>query len=208
MDPLRKRRTPLPSVIKYLPVKYISENNLNKFTAYFVGDTIEIYNPEQIHELQNCGCFGDLPYRHRKNESHYLIQEATLSQPQPVLEPVIKLDVKKFELTPSTSASTVDLQQTNETMELDSEEKEVEETVKDINPVLTLLPEEAFYLHFSLKCLTVKDIKSNLLSTEELFIKLEALNSQFLTRFIAYHYLRSKNWVVRSGIKFGSDFRK
>lgn len=68
---------------------------------------------------------------------------------------------------------------------------------------LILRPEEAFFLNYSLKCLTVEGF-----STEDLYCKLRNDNENFLIRFVAYQYFRAKNWVVRTGVNFGCDFCK
>lgn len=203
MSSLRKFKTPLPPVVRHLPVKTINEANLNKFTGHFVGATIEVHNSEQIQELQTCGCFGDLPFRHRQKESHYLMRGELLKKITSKETHDNDVKVKRIELIQHGDEDVI-LQQ--EEAGSSREDAVVEDTPE--RPVLTLIPEEAFFLHFTLKCLTIRDSKLQPLTTTELFNKLIELNPQFLTRFVAYHYLRSKNWVVRSGIKFGSDFRK
>lgn len=73
---------------------------------------------------------------------------------------------------------------------------------------LVLFMEEAFFLHFTLKCLTIFDLNGQLLSTNVLFQKFIAINPNFVRNFVVYQYFRAKNWVVKSGLKFGGDFCK
>lgn len=78
-----------------------------------------------------------------------------------------------------------------------------------IEETLALFPEEAFFLHFSLKCLKVLNFdQTHEFTTDELLERFCNLNPKFIERYTAYHFYRSKNWVVRSGLKFGGDFRK
>lgn len=71
---------------------------------------------------------------------------------------------------------------------------------------LLLFPEEAFFLSYFLKCLKIR--KNDLILTDEQcleeFIK---IHPGFVSSFVAYTHLRSLNWVIKSGIKFGGDFR-
>lgn len=73
---------------------------------------------------------------------------------------------------------------------------------------LVLMPEEAFFLHQSLRCLQVYDLDNNILDTHGLCAKLVGMKPRFIELYVAYLYLRSKNWVVKCGLKFGGDFRK
>lgn len=70
---------------------------------------------------------------------------------------------------------------------------------------LVLFPEEAFFLHqyFNLQ---VQDLQCQLMSSERLWSSLCDLKETFVECYIAYLYLKSKNWVIKPGIKFGSDY--
>lgn len=76
------------------------------------------------------------------------------------------------------------------------------------NETLILLPVEAFFLHHSLRCLQIFDLDENILNTIELCETFRKLAPRFIEKYVAYLYLRSKNWVVKCGLKFGGDFRK
>lgn len=78
-----------------------------------------------------------------------------------------------------------------------------------IEDTLALFPEEAFFLHFSLRCLNILNFdQTHEFTIEEAVEKFSHMNPKFIERYVVYHYYRSKNWVVRSGLKFGGDFRK
>ncbi|TPX67650.1 hypothetical protein SpCBS45565_g03610 [Spizellomyces sp. 'palustris'] len=91
-----------------------------------------------------------------------------------------------------------------------------------------LTPEEAFFLAYGLGILAVRESEEgDILEPCELWSKLRShpnaltfasqlmgpeimttskLSSEFGVRYAAYHYYRSQGWVVKSGIKFGTDF--
>ncbi|XP_063702435.1 tRNA-splicing endonuclease subunit Sen2 [Culicoides brevitarsis] len=71
---------------------------------------------------------------------------------------------------------------------------------------LKLFPEEAFFLHFSLKVLRIFDENDREMTSEEILMKFIEAKRNFVTNFVAYQYCRAKNWVVKDGTNFGSDF--
>lgn len=120
------------------------------------------------------------------------------------------------------SASGLNVDVNNESMEIDVKVKvtksAITESVPELNLVedpfpiedaLALLPEEAFFLHFSLRCLKIMNFdQTHEFTTDELLAKFCHTDSKFIQKFIVYHFYRSKNWIVKSGLKFGGDFRK
>lgn len=98
-------------------------------------------------------------------------------------------------------------------METDAKKPELElNLVVDPFPIeesLALSPEEAFFLHYSLRCLRVIDFnQTHELTTEEMLETFCNSDSKFIERYVVFHYYRSKNWIVKSGIKFGGEFCK
>lgn len=62
---------------------------------------------------------------------------------------------------------------------------------------------------FGLNVLKVNDAHGNQLSLEEFWAECrERVGESFMNRYAAYHYYRSKGWIVRSGINFGVDYCK
>lgn len=79
----------------------------------------------------------------------------------------------------------------------------------DLKPErLLLFPEEAFFLSYSLKCLEILRPDGSQMSDEECLTEFSKIHPQIIASFVAYLYLRTKNWVLKSGIKFGGDFCK
>ncbi|GAB5369522.1 hypothetical protein AAMO2058_001411900 [Amorphochlora amoebiformis] len=78
---------------------------------------------------------------------------------------------------------------------------------------LILLHEEAYFLSFYVKCLSIctpsedgKKILEKQLAKEECFNVFSHFNPRFPERYATYHYYRSRGWIIRSGLKFGADF--
>ncbi|XP_060766775.1 tRNA-splicing endonuclease subunit Sen2 [Neoarius graeffei] len=69
---------------------------------------------------------------------------------------------------------------------------------------LQLSYEEAFFLVYALGCLSVfRDGEA--LSILQLWRLFRSLQPNFEITYAAYHYFRSKGWVPKSGIKYGTD---
>lgn len=71
---------------------------------------------------------------------------------------------------------------------------------------LVLFPEEALFLHQHVNCLEIRDLEDKPIHTERLWKIFCNLKESFVECYIAYLYLKSKNWVIKSGIKFGGDY--
>ena len=68
-----------------------------------------------------------------------------------------------------------------------------------------LCMEEAFYPCHSLKCLDVVEDKCSK-TDDQLWQCMESRRALFPYLYKAYSHLRMKNWVVKSGVKYGVDF--
>ncbi|KAI7823984.1 tRNA intron endonuclease [Kickxella alabastrina] len=106
----------------------------------------------------------------------------------------------------------------------ETEEKEasrsLEEVVEEDDQIDTLVgPEEASEMEptqlspyeclflCDAGCLVPRDSATNaILCANDLWKLFDSLEADFEIKYAAYYYYRSKGWVVRSGIKFGSDF--
>ncbi|XP_076084588.1 tRNA-splicing endonuclease subunit Sen2-like isoform X2 [Mytilus galloprovincialis] len=66
--------------------------------------------------------------------------------------------------------------------------------------------EEAFFLSYGLGCLVVKDDNERTPDLTEMWETFSSKQQTFIPNYIAYHYYRSKGWVPKTGLKFGSDF--
>lgn len=70
---------------------------------------------------------------------------------------------------------------------------------------LQLSYEEAFFLVYALGCLSIY-YNEEPLSVAQLWTMFRSLQPNFCFSYTAYHYYRSKGWVPKSGVKYGTDF--
>lgn len=66
--------------------------------------------------------------------------------------------------------------------------------------------EEAFYLFYVLKCIKIVGENKSERNVEELWMYMSFRRENFHYLFKAYSHLRMKNWVVKSGSRYGVDF--
>lgn len=69
---------------------------------------------------------------------------------------------------------------------------------------LQLSLEEAFFLAYALGCLSIYYEKEPL-TIVKLWQAFTAVQPAFRTTYMAYHYFRSKGWVPKVGLKYGTD---
>ncbi|XP_015191246.1 PREDICTED: tRNA-splicing endonuclease subunit Sen2 [Polistes dominula] len=66
--------------------------------------------------------------------------------------------------------------------------------------------EETFFLMFALDCLQVIHFDGSLMDIHSAWLYFCEEDKNFIQKYVAYHYFRSKGWVVKSGLKYGGDF--
>ncbi|XP_059052587.1 tRNA-splicing endonuclease subunit Sen2 isoform X2 [Achroia grisella] len=71
-----------------------------------------------------------------------------------------------------------------------------------VHEKLMLTLQEAFFLIYGLGCLQVI-YSDKLLNVEQSLELFTQTDKYFVTKYVVYHYFRSKGYVVKSGIKFG-----
>ncbi|XP_029006784.1 tRNA-splicing endonuclease subunit Sen2 isoform X2 [Betta splendens] len=84
--------------------------------------------------------------------------------------------------------------------------REVRPAPYSLSEYLQLSLEEAFFLVYSLGCLSVF-LHQEPLSLVELWGKFCSLRPDFISSYAAYHHFRSRGWVPKGGgaVKYGSD---
>ncbi|CAG9797102.1 unnamed protein product [Chironomus riparius] len=163
-----------------------------KLIATFTGLDVEIFDPKSIKILGQCGNYGNnaLNYRHRQLFDEEKIPIVSQNDYQR------KLRWKKKYLDDKSSP-------------IEKLIKVEEVTVQDPFPISqshVLIIEEAMFLQKELNCLEIMDIGGNLMTTEDLWNEFCDLKHNFVECYVGYLYLKSKNWVIKSGIKFGGHF--
>ena len=92
----------------------------------------------------------------------------------------------------------------------ESDVKEESDATEDI-PSFQLSLEECFFLHHVMGTINVYFNDRPITGRNELWQLLKQAQDRmdetmFIARYAAYFYFRSKGWVVKDGLKFGSDF--
>lgn len=77
-----------------------------------------------------------------------------------------------------------------------------------IQEKLMLTPHEAFFLQYGLGCLQIVNLDNTLLNIEKCWELFTLADKNFVSKYVVYHYYRSKGYVVKPGIKFGGDYCK
>jgi tRNA splicing endonuclease len=163
-----------------------------KAIGIFTGADVEIFNEQDCRSLFENGAFGLNP----KPRQILMFNQQQNMKILSDNEYMRKLEFKnKF-----------GTEEDDELIQL--ENGEVHPDPFKIPNSLVLSLEEAFFLHKILNCLEIRDIEDKILSTSGIWTKFCRLKENFVECFIAYLFLKSKNWVIKSGVKFGGDFRK
>ncbi|XP_011547909.3 uncharacterized protein LOC105380109 isoform X2 [Plutella xylostella] len=71
---------------------------------------------------------------------------------------------------------------------------------------LMLTLQEAFFLVYGLGCLQVVDSESKFLNVDQCWSLFCETDKHFVPKYVAYHYFRSKGYIVKPGLKFGGDY--
>lgn len=181
------------------PVKKNAEQN---FIGLFTGLSVEVFNPEDIKGLHENGFYGigsltkSQPRILNNSKRFEYITESQFERRKSLKEklgcqqlPDVKVNVKTYQ----------------------ENKDEFEERINpfQIEESLVLSLEESFFLQNVLKCLQINQLNDETELSPENFLNICcSLEKNFVIRYIAYHYYRRKNWVVKSGLKFGGDFGK
>lgn len=105
----------------------------------------------------------------------------------------------------------------NKLLVLPDSDSETENYLREIKPkiecesfpiqeTLHLTFEETFFLLYGLGCLNLIDFDGNLLDIDSAWHIFCKTDKNFVSKYVVYHYFRSKGWIVKPGLKYGGDF--
>lgn len=200
--PSPKEKRSIYQTLNPFPVKSIPENG-KQYKGHFNGLGVEIIDVETIKILYGNGCFGI--GTQTKTRPKCLVNEPRI---QVITQKQYK---KKFDWRNKFGNKNPKKVMVKLLPPIDNitAEPTILEDPFPFEELLALLLEEAFFLHYSLKCLSIVNFNDTKEFTTDELIDLFCDNDpRFIERYVAYQYYRAKNWVVKSGLKFGGDFRK
>lgn len=165
--------------------------------GYFTGGDVEIFDQSHCKMLNDNGSFGLNP----KPRQILMFNQQQGNKAMSVSEYQKRLEMKeKF-------GCDQDKEEDEPTrVQLDNGEL-LPDPFKISNSIVLYL-EEAFFLCNFAGLLEIRDLNDEKVSTYELWCKFCKLKENFVECFVAYLFLKSRNWVIKPGLKFGGDFRK
>ena len=175
----------------------------------FMGMSVEIVNNEEIKILNEAGSWGEgslsrsVPFVVRKHNTEDLVPKISLLQYNKRLEWKQKYGTKD-----TGQVVKLIMKSTKVSNKIEEEITEELENPFSIDETLVLFLEEAFFLSNTAKCLNVKSLDGNVFNGMELWTLFCQIKYNFIECFVTYLYLKSKNWIIKPGIKFGGHFCK
>lgn len=162
--------------------------------GYFTGGDVEIFNESQCKKLNDNGAFGMNPKPRQILMANHQQGIRTMSESEFQTRLMMK---EKFECVQDEAEELIQL-----------EDGELRPNPFKISNSSVLFLEEAFFLCKFAELLEIRDLNNQIISTCDLWMKFCRLKENFVECMVAYLFLRSRNWVIKPGLKFGGDFRK
>ncbi|KAB0793325.1 hypothetical protein PPYR_12945 [Photinus pyralis] len=169
--------------------------NGQRYSGHY--DNFSVIVTEGIQELHTKGCFG------KGNFSRGYPSFGTADRPQIIRKRVFEqrnqvksTRTRKVIVTPDSDNESEYFTNLQPQYFIDS---------SALTETLHLTLEEAYFLSHSLNCLDVYHNRK-LLEPQELWSLFVENDKYFVQNYAVYLHFRSKNWVVKSGIKFGGDY--
>lgn len=203
-QPKRHKKDLQESDFHPFPVDEIIHELEHRFSGYFTGINVEIFDTKSIKTIYENGSFG---IGSKTQAAPKVLWKGQIA-PSKVLKKIYDKKCEWREQIGGGCKSNVGIviDRSNDTdLEKDSTES-IQMDPFHIEETLILTLEESFFLHNTLKCLRITDVEGKVMQTKDILLKYCCLKPNFWTHFVAYSYLRSKNWIVRCGLKFGGDF--
>lgn len=162
--------------------------------AYYSGFSVVVTEPEDVQKLNRLGFYGKTNLsrnvRPMKRQTEIIRKRQFVRRNQVELK---KQAVSKVIVVPDSDSENGDYF-VNLQPEFQIDNGAVRER-------LHLMLEEAFYLQDVLKCLKIENV-------EDLWKLFYESDKYFAQNYVVYRHFRKKNWIVKSGLKFGGDFCK
>lgn len=179
-----------------------------KFTAKFNGFNVVVDKQFDMEKINSMGSYGkgnlsrNFPVFNKKET--ILLRKRVYDERNKILE----INPDSFKQYDERNVLIVE--------DSDSE-VEVDEYIKNLKPILKkqkisvnesvfLLLEEAYFLMYDKKCLNIFTNDDNMLNEDSAWSLFANAQNMFIANYIVYSHFRTRNWVLKPGLKYGGDF--
>ncbi|KAK3088545.1 hypothetical protein FSP39_020418 [Pinctada imbricata] len=228
------KEPPFPVPIATLTNEAASSSQWFYYTGYLHGDHVVVKHSGDIDFLYKMGFFGkgtmsrSKPEFNKRCRTAQVPDDSGFTVPARLMSRRSYLRRLKWSNTEGTEGDEYDSSQEiiveradepeskdlrRENTQHDNMERNVEEVlIRDAgsnSPSLLkrgISPSNAFFLAYGLGSLIVYGENQEKLLLSGMWKIFCQRRKNFVPKYIAYHYYRSKGWVPKSGLKFGSDF--
>lgn len=189
---------------KHLPLPMFENyNKLREYSGVFNGFSVIIENPDEMFQIYLNGYFGkgnlsrSYPNFIENDKNVSIIRKRQFLKRKFWSDKFAQKKIHKILVVPDSDSDNEDyFRNLKPEYQIDS---------SYLKEHLQLSLEEAFFLFDAVKCLKIYQNKANL-SSEEAWMLFSQSEKSFIPNYAVYYYFRTKNWVVKSGLKFGGDF--
>lgn len=180
-----------------------NSNKLREYLGFFNGFSVTIESPDDMFQIYLNGFFGkgnlsrSYPSFIENDKKVNIIRKRQFLKRKFWSEKFAQKKIHKILVVPDSDSENEDyFRNLKPEYEIDS---------SYLKEHLQLSLEEAFFLFEAVKCLKIYHNKA-ILNSEEAWMLFSQSDKSFVPNYIVYHYFRTKNWVVKPGLKFGGDF--
>ncbi|XP_044758646.1 tRNA-splicing endonuclease subunit Sen2 [Coccinella septempunctata] len=201
LSPRPKRLCRLPK-FKPLPIVMESNGEIYKYQGFFDGFTVRIPEKQDKKSIVSMGCFGkgslskSFPTFDGSSEKPEIIRRRQMERRKKWSESNKTGEKRKIIVLPDSDDENdyfTNLQATYDIDECGDKE------------TTNLMLEEAFFLKNAIGCLDVHH-EDKILDDDRAWKLFSESDPFFQRNYAVYYHFRSKNWVVKPGIKFGGDY--
>ncbi|KAF5285920.1 hypothetical protein FQA39_LY04381 [Lamprigera yunnana] len=187
---------------KVKAVSFLTLFDNKRFSGYFNYISVVISNESEMQELHTNGCFGKANFSRSYptsllNENRgEIVRKRVYDRRKEWGSKNSTKDVKKLIVVPDSESDDDYFTDLKPQYNIDRSK---------IKEVLNLSLDEAFFLNNFVKCLDIL-YEGKVMEKNDVWALFKQTDRYFTQNYLVYHYFRSKNWVVKPGIKFGGDF--
>lgn len=175
-----------------------------KFSGAFDGHSIVVDKQSEMEKINSMGCFGKGTLS-RNFPSYNKIQMPILRVRQHEAYNALVNEKGSIKNIVEKHTLIVDDSDVDDELYFENLKPLVKKLKLPFAEVLRLSLEEAYYLMCK-DCMKINDLNGVSLTKESAWTLFSKQQKTFIHNYIVYNYFRRRDWVVKSGLKFGGDF--